>query len=103
MVGRDEVAAAVGARRELGADLEPHVLDAFLDRIERRIDARVTDGLARSRRSNTIARAASLPLAICSLVFAIPLTAIAGGTAGFAGILVVWIGILLVNVVFARR
>ena len=103
VVEREELAAAIGARRELDGDLEPYVLDAFLERIERRIDARVADAVTRSRRSSTIARAASLPLAIVSLIFAIPLTAIAGDTAGFEGLLVVWIGIVLVNVVFARR
>jgi hypothetical protein len=31
----------LGARRELGPELEPEVIDAFADRVERAIDARV--------------------------------------------------------------
>jgi len=41
-------------------------------------------------------------LAIVSIALGIPLTAIASGTAGLPGLLVVWIGIVLVNFVYAR-
>ena len=41
-------------------------------------------------------------LAIVSIALGIPLTAIASGTAGFPGLLVAWIGIVLVNFVYAR-
>lgn len=41
-------------------------------------------------------------LAIVSIALGIPLTAISSGTAGLPGLLVVWIGIVLVNVVYAR-
>ena len=41
-------------------------------------------------------------LAIVSIALGIPLTAIASGTAGFAGLLVAWVGIVLVNIVYAR-
>jgi hypothetical protein len=41
-------------------------------------------------------------LAIVSIALGIPLTAIASGTAGLPGLLVVWIGIVLVNIVYAR-
>ena len=38
---REELQAALDARSELGRDLEPHLIDTFLDRVERSIDARV--------------------------------------------------------------
>jgi len=41
-------------------------------------------------------------LAIVSIALGIPLTAIGSGTAGLPGLLVVWIGIVLVNIVYAR-
>lgn len=41
-------------------------------------------------------------LAIVSIALGIPMTAIASGTAGFPGLLVAWIGIVLVNIVYAR-
>lgn len=40
-------------------------------------------------------------LAIISIVMAIPLTAIATGNAGLAGLIIVWVGIALVNAVYA--
>jgi hypothetical protein len=41
-------------------------------------------------------------LAIVSIVLAIPLTAISLSEAGLRGLLVVWVGIVLVNIVYAR-
>lgn len=41
-------------------------------------------------------------LAIVSLALGIPLTAIAGGIAGPPGLIIAWIGIVLVNAVYAR-
>lgn len=102
-IPREEAAAALGARRELGAEMEPAVVDAFVERVERSIDARVdarldTRGGGRARRGQ-----GSLPaLPIVSLGVAIPLTAIAGGIGGLLAILIVWIGIVAVNVAHAR-
>ena len=39
-VQRDELRAAIEARRELGAEMEPAVIDAFVERIERRLAER---------------------------------------------------------------
>ena len=39
-------------------------------------------------------------LAIVSLGIGVPLTAIAGGISGFAGLLLAWVGIVLVNLVY---
>jgi hypothetical protein len=33
-ITRDDVTSMVGARRELGDEMEPAVVDAFLDRVE---------------------------------------------------------------------
>ena len=40
IVRRDELEAAIETRRELGSDMEPAVIDAFVERIERRIGER---------------------------------------------------------------
>ncbi len=48
-VARDDALAALSARRELGEDFEPAVVDAFVERIEREIDARINVAHARSR------------------------------------------------------
>jgi hypothetical protein len=106
---REDVVSAVGARHELGRDLEPEVIDAFLDRVERGIDARVDRRLAehrperaqRSRRSG--GRSEGLALAIVSLGTGIPITAIAGEMGGLPGLIAAWAGIVGVNVVFGRE
>jgi hypothetical protein len=43
---RDELTAALSARRELGEALEPEVIDAFLARVERTAAARTRDETA---------------------------------------------------------
>ena len=93
-IRREELAAAVEARRELGPDYEDPVLDAFMEKLERRLDERVKRTPAEREPS-----AAAVPLA--SIGMGIPITAIAGGTGGVAGILIAWIGIVLVNVAYA--
>jgi hypothetical protein len=105
---RDDVVSAVGARRELGRDMEPEVVDAFLDRVERGIDARVdrrlaeSAGVARRRRRSGSGRSEGLALAIVSLGTGIPITAIAGEAGGLPGVVAAWAGIVGVNAVFAR-
>ncbi len=104
-ISRDDVSSAVGARRELGEDLEPEVIDAFLDRVERAIDTRVDERLAgrRGGRAKGDEDRTVLTLAIVSLGTGIPITAIAGALGGLPGILIVWIGIVALNVAYSRR
>ena len=92
---RDELEAAIEARREVGAELEPHVIDGFVERIEKRIDERARQLQPR--------RGPSLVFPLASLVLAIPLLGVAGGTAGLAGIVVVCLAIVLVNLIATRR
>ena len=39
-VPREELEAAIEARKELGAQLEPEVIDSFVERIEQRLSDR---------------------------------------------------------------
>ncbi len=41
LVPRDELQATIEARREVGADMEPALTDAFVERIEKRLAAGV--------------------------------------------------------------
>jgi hypothetical protein len=96
---REELAAAVEARRELGQELEPQVIDSFLEKMEKAIDARV-DQRVRERLPAKRERGNGLPyLAIVSLCVAIPMLGIAGGTAGLAGVVVVCTALVLLNLV----
>jgi hypothetical protein len=104
---RDEAEASLHARQQLGSEFEPALVDSFVDRIDKAIDGRIAQQLRRTRErshsSDQLARNRddhALALAIVSLGVAIPLTAIASKEAGFAGILVAWLGIVLVNFVY---
>jgi hypothetical protein len=96
---RDELEATLNARNELGAELEPQLIEGFLARLEKEIDVRVDARLERSERPRD--RVSHVPVALGSLGIGIPLTGAAGGTVGFAGVLVVWIGIVCVNFAYA--
>jgi NAD(P)-dependent dehydrogenase (short-subunit alcohol dehydrogenase family) len=59
---RDDLSAAIGARRELGADYEDAVVDSFVARLDQpiaeRVDQRLPSGSARSRRRPPVNRPA---------------------------------------------
>ena len=90
---REELHAAIEARRELGRDYEPDVIDSFLKRVEGQLEER------RSRRQPHDPPSLALPIA--SIGMGIPITAIAGGTTGISGIVVAWAGIVGVNLAHA--
>ena len=105
LVARDDLAAAVETRAELGERMEPEVLDAFLARIEQAVVTRVDQqmdlrmrGPARVRSKNSHGPSAAVPVAICSLIFGIPLSAVAADGGGLPGLIVAWAGIAVVNI-----
>ena len=93
----------LGARRELGPELEPEVIDAFADRVERAIDARVDARLGQRGGGAERPRTdrSSLVLALGSLGVGIPITGI--GTEEPIVAIVGWIGIMAVNFAHAIR
>lgn len=100
-VPRDELEATLEARRELGAAHEAELTEAFVERIGRSLDKQVDERIERRLKDRPPARRGAdrqLPLALASLGVAIPLTAIAVSASGIAGLLIVWIGIVLVNI-----
>jgi hypothetical protein len=112
---RDEIRAAAETHRELGPDYQEAVIDSFLDKVGKEIDARVDARLRQDRRGWTgpveVPRQHGSPggigLAIVSMALGIPLTAItlAVGShpAGLAGLLVVWAAIVAINFAYALR
>ena len=92
---RDERKAALEARRELGVELEPQVIDGFVERIEQRIEQRARE--LQPRRSGL-----DKGLVLASLGISIPLLGIAGGIGGLPGIALVCVAIVLVNLIAAR-
>ena len=92
---REELQAALAARRELGREYEPALVDSFLERVEKQLERRSGGEGQREHRMVT-------PLILGSLGLAIPLLAIASA-AGLAGIALVCAAIVSVNVVAMRR
>jgi hypothetical protein len=110
----DEIRAAAETHRELPPEYQGAVIDSFLEKVSSEIDARVDARLAAAYRQMPQPVPAKPPkayspafLAVASLVFGIPLTAIvsAAGThpVGFAGVLVIWAAIAVINVAWAGR
>lgn len=115
---KNDLDAAVQARKELGDGYESALVDSFLEKVEQRIDAtvdrRVRRRLAEQQLVITGGSATgqsggeqrgpgpAFGMGALSLVLAIPLSGIAAGTVGFAGLLVAWGGIVGVNYCFAR-
>jgi hypothetical protein len=119
-LGADDVAGAVAARRALGEDAEDAVIRAFLERTGDAIDARVTERLNQQIAPVQMPQAPQMPapqpqgprtdhrpfvLAIISLGAGIPLTGIATQFHGAAlvAVLIIWTGIVALNVVYGRR
>ncbi|GAA3845695.1 hypothetical protein GCM10022226_81320 [Sphaerisporangium flaviroseum] len=120
---RDELRATVEARRDLGPDYEPALIESFLEKIDATIDARVRSEVAAQNGYQGYPGAqghpgphpgqgkphkhgdGTIPIALGSLGIGIPLTAIAAGEAGPAGLFLAWTGIILVNIAaaFGRR
>ena len=95
MVERKDVDAALQAHAELGKAYEPEIVDAFLERIERRLDERGAPPAPRREGSIT-------PLVLGSLGAGVGATAVAVlHHASWLG-LVAWVAIVIVNLGYAR-
>jgi hypothetical protein len=99
---RTDLEASIEARRELGAEYEPALVDGFLERVERAIEARVDARLAESDTDQEGAGGGQMILGLASLGTGIPITAIAAEQ-GVAGVLIAWAGIGTVNLANAWR
>jgi hypothetical protein len=92
----------VGARQELGDEMEPAIIDAFLERVEAAVEEQAAE--RRPKRRGTAPESGErLALAIVSLGTGIPITAIAAEAADALGIAIAWAGIAIVNISFGRR
>jgi hypothetical protein len=111
-----ELDATLHARRDLGEEYEPALVDSFLEKVDQRIDGAVERRVRRqlAEQQMQAARDSRSPrvtdswgerfgFGIVSLVLAVPLSAIGGGVAHLPGLLVAWVGIVGVNVVQALR
>lgn len=96
-----DIRAAAETHRELGPEYGNAVVESFIDRVGREIDARVDQRVAASAAQVPVKPASNkaLALAIVSLAIGIPLTAIIAAThEGLAALAVVWLAIAVINV-----
>jgi hypothetical protein len=98
IVPADEIRAAIEARQELGGEMEPAVVDAFVERIERRL----TERAAESERALKRKRDHQREMVLGSMGIAIPLLAIAAIFTGLAGVIVVCAALAVIALATAR-
>jgi len=103
----EEIRAAAETHTELGPVYRDAVIESFLDKVGREIDARVDARLAQQDAPQPSAQdrtGSPMTLAIASIALGIPISAIAvaAGThpVGLMGLLVVWIAIAAINIAY---
>ncbi|HSZ39902.1 MAG TPA: hypothetical protein VK817_08080 [Trebonia sp.] len=114
----EEIRAAAEVHDELGPRYRDAVIDSFLEKVGNEIDARVAARLgqaslaapapaerpAHKHSGHSDHSGSPLALAVCSLVFGIPISAIAVAAgshpAGLVGLVVVWIAIAVINIAY---
>jgi hypothetical protein len=107
----EEIRAAAETHGELGPEYSSAVIESFLDKVGKEIDARVDARVAGSRPPfSPIApypvqppvqsgNRAAFALALISMVVGIPLTAIVSGLhQGLPGLLIIWVALVAINV-----
>jgi VIT1/CCC1 family predicted Fe2+/Mn2+ transporter len=97
-VVEEELQAAIEARKELGEEMEPAVIDAFVDRIEQRLAQRTDEG----ERSLKRKREHQKEFILGAMGIAVPLLAIAAIFTGLAGVIVVCAALAVVAVAGTR-
>jgi NCAIR mutase (PurE)-related protein len=93
-----ELEATIAARKELGPEHEEHLIAGFLERIDKEIDRRVEERVARRHRPQ-------LALNKESVGIAVPVVAVAGifgGVVGVVGALIA-LAVIFVAVSVSRR
>jgi hypothetical protein len=102
----DEVRAAAELHRELDPEYRDAVVESFVDRLGKEIDARVDNRLAAAQRypAQPQQRPRTMALAIVSVALGIPLTGMImslSKSGQLAELAVVWVVIAVINVAYA--
>jgi hypothetical protein len=98
VVQKEELDAAIAARRELGEEMEPAVIDAFVARIEQRIADRADAGERALKRR----RDHQKEMVLGSMAISIPLLAIAAVFTGLPGVVAVCVALAVIAIVSSR-
>jgi hypothetical protein len=97
-VPRDELEAAIEARKELGAEMEPAIIDGFVERIERRLAERGTD----SERALKARREHQKEMILGAMGISVPLFIVAAIFTGLAGVIVVSAALAVIALAVSR-
>jgi hypothetical protein len=95
---KDELLSAIEVRKELGDEMEPAVIDAFVERIERRL----ADRDDRSDQALQTKRNHQKEMVLGSMAISVPLFAFAAIFTGLPGVIAVCAALVLIAVVSAR-
>jgi hypothetical protein len=98
VVLKDELHSAIEARKELGDEMEPAVIDAFVARIERRLADRADE----SERALQCKRNHQKEMVLGSMGISVPLLAFAAIFTGLPGVIVVCAALVVIAVVSSR-
>ena len=101
-VDRDELRAAIEARKELGAELEPALIDSFVDRIEQRIERRLLHGTHENEQALKRRREHQKEMVLGAMGISVPVFVVAAIFAGLPGILAVCAVLAVIAIVSAR-
>jgi Flp pilus assembly protein TadB len=96
---REELQAAIEARKELGSDLEPAVIDSFVERIEKQLAARGEERERALRRR----RDHQKEMILGAMGISVPLFALAAIFTGLAGVIAVCAVLAVIAIVTARQ
>ena len=98
VVPKDELEAAIEARKELGAEMEPAIIEGFVERIERRLAERGSD----SERSLKQKRDHQKEMVLGAMGISVPLFALAAIFTGFPGVLAVCAALAVIAITASR-
>jgi hypothetical protein len=98
---REEVHAALEARRELGPEYEPQIIDSFLEKIEHRLAER----RHRPAHQPKPPQPPGLVVPLATVGMGIAVTGASAGIhpGGFIVAIIAWLAIAIVNVAYAMR
>jgi hypothetical protein len=105
---RDDLRAALAARQELGSGFEPEIIDSFLERLERtieaRVDARISERLAASAPPAPEKKSTAAEGVFASMLGGTLASGVIGATMHSDGapvVALVWIVIMVINIAHA--
>jgi hypothetical protein len=97
-ITREDVTSLVEARRELGEEMEPAVIDSFVARIEQRLGERAEDRERALKRR----RDHQKEMTLGAMAISIPLFTVAAIFTGLAGVIVVCVALAVIAIASAR-